>query len=179
MVVGTDGYVGAVRFSDGGLNVAAAVDRTALAEVGPAGVVDRILREAGLDPLPADPATGWKGTPPLTRRPSVVAGTRWFRIGDASGYVEPFTGEGMGWAIAAGCAVAPLALAGIDGWSEALATRWIRTHRVQIGRRQRLCRLLAGGLRRPRLVGGVAALLSRAPRLATPLVHATEAVGRA
>lgn len=178
MVVGRHGYVGAVRFSDGELNVAAAVDRTALARYGPAGVVGRILGEAGLGPLPDDPATGWKGTPALTRRPSAVAGRRWFRIGDASGYVEPFTGEGMGWAIAAGRAVAPLAMAGIDDWSDALAARWTRMHRQRIGRRQRLCRWLASGLRRPKLVRGTAALLSRAPTLAAPLVHATEAVGR-
>ena len=39
-----------------------------------------------------------------------LAAERVFLLGDAAGYVEPFTGEGMAWAVTSGIAVAPLAL---------------------------------------------------------------------
>ena len=42
----------------------------------------------------------WRGTPPLTRRAPSLAAERVFVLGDAAGYVEPFTGEGMAWALA-------------------------------------------------------------------------------
>jgi flavin-dependent dehydrogenase len=42
----------------------------------------------------------WLGTLPLTRRTPRPAGHRVLVVGDAAGYVEPFTGEGMAWALA-------------------------------------------------------------------------------
>jgi flavin-dependent dehydrogenase len=39
-----------------------------------------------------------------------------FVIGDAAGYVEPFTGEGMAWALAAADGLAPLAARAVGAW---------------------------------------------------------------
>lgn len=172
MVVGRSGYVGLVRTEDGALTVGAAVDRDALS-AGPGATVDAILRGAGEPPLGASHADSWKGTVPLTRRPARLAVPRLFRVGDAAGYVEPFTGEGIGWSVAAATAVVPAAVSAVERWSDALAVTWQRDHRRILARRQRMCRILAAGLRHPLLVRKTVALLGREPSLAAPLVLAT------
>lgn len=185
MVVGRHGYVGLVRLECGRVNVAAAVDRDALSALGPDGTVAQILGEAGLDlaGAPAEDRTGadaprWRGTPALTRNPWRRAGTRLFCVGDAAGYVEPFTGEGMGWAIASGVAVRAYVTAAIAGWDDRLAVEWERAWRRRIGGGQRRCRVICSALRRPALVGRTVALLARRPGLAAPFVRATGRIGR-
>lgn len=173
MVVGRGGYVGMVTVEGGRLNVAAALDRPFLAEHGPEGAVRRILAEVRCTLPDNDPELGWKGTPALTRRPASTARTRVFRVGDAAGYVEPFTGEGIGWAVSSGILVAPFVLDAVAGRPEAAARGWRWTHDRLVARRQRLCRALVVGLRRPRLAGAVVAVLSVAPALADPLVCRT------
>lgn len=173
MVVGRGGYVGMVTVEGGRLNVAAALDRPFLAEHGPGGAVRRILAEVRCTLPDNDPELGWKGTPALTRRPASTARTRVFRVGDAAGYVEPFTGEGIGWAVSSGILVAPFVLDAVAGRPEAAARGWRWTHDRLVARRQRVCRALAVGLRRPRLAGAVVAVLSVAPALADPLVCRT------
>lgn len=173
MVVGRGGYVGMVRVEGGRLNVAAALDRSHLSAHGADGAVRRILGEAGCALAEEDAEIGWKGTPALTRRPTSTARPRVFRVGDAAGYVEPFTGEGIGWAVSSGILVAPFVLEAIAGRPEAAARGWRRDHRRLVAPRQRVCRFLSAGLRRPRFVGAALALLSVAPRLADPLVRLT------
>ena len=171
MVVGRRGYVGLVRVEGGLLNVAAAIDRDALKEASPEEAVKGILAEAGSPGLSGVPVHSWKGTPSLTRHPRTVAHRRLFRLGDAAGYVEPFTGEGMSWAIASGMAVVPFARQAIREWTDDLVALWAAEHRRRIGRSQRLCRSLARGLRRPRLVRTAVRILARAPILADPFVR--------
>mgnify|MGYP000400909409 CR=1 FL=1 len=58
-------------------------------------LVYQVLQEAGFT-LPVDvEQLSWRGTAKLTRKTSPVAAGRVLVLGDASGYVEPFTGEGM------------------------------------------------------------------------------------
>src|SRR5262249_28726158 len=110
MAVGTAGYVGLVRHDDGRLHVSAAVDPDGLHGLGgPGPAAEAILAEAGFAMVPGLRAVRWRGTTPLTRRARPLAGTRLFLLGDAAGYVEPFTGEGIAWSLAAGRAIAPLA----------------------------------------------------------------------
>ncbi|MEC7846877.1 MAG: FAD-dependent oxidoreductase, partial [Gemmatimonadota bacterium] len=100
MVVGGAGYVGLVRQEDERLNAAAALDAEFVRRYGsPDRAVRAHLEGAGMPPLPERIHRGWKGTPPLTRRLSSLGEERLFLVGDAAGYVEPFTGEGMGWAL--------------------------------------------------------------------------------
>jgi flavin-dependent dehydrogenase len=172
MTCGAAGYTGLVRLEDGRLEVAAAFDAVAMrAAGGPAGAAARLLREAGwpaperLEDLP------WRGTPPLTRRPRRPTAERIFAVGDAAGYVEPFTGEGMAWALASGAAVAPLAARAADRWEPELARRWAELHARNIGRRQHVCRAAAAVLRRPWLTKLVVRLLAHAPVLAGPVVR--------
>jgi flavin-dependent dehydrogenase len=91
-------------------------------------------------------------------------------LGDSAGYVEPFTGEGMSWAVASARALAPLV---VGGWSPELPARWDRL-RAQVVRRRR-CQLAAALLRRPRLVGAVASLLAHAPGLGAAFARAVHA----
>jgi flavin-dependent dehydrogenase len=152
MAVGRRGYLGMVRVETGGLNLAAAFDADALREYGGLGkAAASVLAETGLPAIPALRDARWRGTVCLTRRPRQLAAERLFLIGDAAGYVEPFTGEGMGWALTSALAVAPLALRAIDGWEPSLASGWSSLHGKLVGRRQRLCRGLARLLRHPGL----------------------------
>jgi flavin-dependent dehydrogenase len=175
MAIGSQGYVGLVRREDGQLNLAAAFDRQALHAAAPdknraAGVARAVLASAGF-PIPAGlEQARWQVTPALTRRAAVVAGERFLVLGDAAGYVEPFTGEGMAWALTAGAAAAPVVLAGLDCWSQALERRWERELRLRIGRRQRLCRGLALLLRQPGATALAFGLSQHLPVLAEQLV---------
>jgi len=170
MVVGRTGYVGMVRLEDGSLDVAAAVDVAALRRGAPGDAVGEILEGAGLR-LEGAPTHGWRGTPPLTRAPASPVEARLFRVGDAMGYVEPFTGEGMGWALASARAVTPLVLRGLDGWDDSLERCWHAYATGQAERSRRLCRAVSRGLRHPLLVEGVLAVLARVPALAVPWIR--------
>ena len=111
MTCGAGGYTGLVRLEDGRLDVAAAFDASELRAGGPGAAAVRLLHEAGWPAPDGLAELPWRGTPPLTRQARQVAAERLFVVGDAAGYVEPFTGEGMAWALASGTAVAPLAAA--------------------------------------------------------------------
>ena len=113
----------------------------------------------------------WLGTPALTRSTMPVAADRLFVLGDASGYVEPFTGEGMGWALASAVALAPLASAACDGWHSSLAQTWSREHARIVRSRQRTCGMLAAFLKSPTCVRWGMFLLPMMPRLLQPLVR--------
>jgi len=173
MAVGRGGYVGLVRLEDDRLDVAAAFDASFVKTAGGMGpAAESILRGAGR-PVPHGLATGaWKGTPALTRRPPRVAGPRFFAVGDAAGYVEPFTGEGLAWAVMSGAALAPIAARAARAWDDSLAREWERTHRHIIGRRQRICRLVARVLRSPFLCRLAVRALGALPVLGRPVVAA-------
>lgn len=173
MIIGRGGYAGLVRLEDGTIDVGAAVDARLVAEHGAAGAVANILAEAGAPPLSGELVEGWKGTPALTRASPQLAGRRLFRVGDAAGYVEPFTGEGMGWAIGSSAAVLPFALRAITSWDDGLARDWERDCRHRLTSSQRTCSIVARGLRMPGLVRSAVGLLGPFPGLAAPLVRAT------
>ena len=168
MAHGRAGYVGLVRVEGGRLDVAAALAPTAVRANGIDATVAALLRDAGLPPLPGSLA--WRGTPLLTRAPRRPWSDRRLALGDAAGYVEPFTGEGIAWALLSARAAARLAR---DGWRPGLGKVWARVHRREVRRRQRGCRWIARALRHPRLVRAGVGLLDRAPRLARPIVNTT------
>ncbi|TVS03459.1 MAG: FAD-dependent oxidoreductase [Cyanobium sp. PLM2.Bin73] len=172
MAVGRRGYVGLVRLEDGRLDLAAAFDRPLLTEAGgPAAGAARVLEQAGFPVPPALAAARWQCTPALTRRATPLAGERFLVLGDAAGYVEPFTGEGMGWALTAAAAATPLVLAGVRAWQPALERQWIRTLQRQVGRRQRLCRGVAALLRQPVAAAALFQLARRVPPLPRRLIR--------
>jgi flavin-dependent dehydrogenase len=172
MACGPGGYVGLVRLEDGRLDVATAFDPVFVKRAGGLGAAAAtILAEAGFPPISDLEALPWRGTPLLTRRALRPAAERLFAVGDAAGYIEPFTGEGISWALASGVAVAPLAHRACLAWDETLAARWCDLYHHTVSRRQRVCRIVAEVLRRPRLTGWLVAGIARLPALANPVVR--------
>ena len=166
MACGRGGYAGMVRLGGGELDLAAAVDpRFLRARGSPGQAVATILEEAGVPPVEDIEALPWSGTQALTRRPAHLGAHRVLAVGDAAGYVEPFTGDGIAWALTGAQAVVPLALAGVESWEPLLPARWQRMHRSMFARRQALCRRLAWMLRSPLLTGMAVGALGRAPGL--------------
>ena len=172
MACGAGGYVGAVVLENGSLDLAAAIDGEASRRAGgPGPLVASIVREAGVD-LGFDAASlKWRGTPRLTRKRVRLADHRLFVLGDAAGYVEPFTGEGMAWAMTAGLMVSRYAAEGVDRWRPELVERWHGDMRRLVRRRQRWCKALAYALRRPGLSAAMVACLGATPGLGRPVVR--------
>jgi flavin-dependent dehydrogenase len=172
MAVGEVGYVGLVRVEDGGLNLAAALDPNALRRAGsPQEVLGSLLSAGGWPPLPERPAEGWKGTPELTRRPGRPGAERLFAVGDAGGYVEPFTGEGVFWSLLGARLLAPIVGRVSHAWEPNLLEEWAGTHRRLLGRAQRLCRVVSWVLARPAISRSLIGMLRGFPRMAGPFVR--------
>ncbi|MEC9241854.1 MAG: hypothetical protein VYA48_04285, partial [Gemmatimonadota bacterium] len=70
-------------------------------------------------------------------------------------------------------ALAPLVYDGVRRWDDALVQRWAQVHRRRIRRGQRVCRMVAWGLRRPWMARTAVRVLAAAPALARPLVMHT------
>jgi 2-polyprenyl-6-methoxyphenol hydroxylase-like FAD-dependent oxidoreductase len=156
MASGDGGYVGLVRLHDGRLNIAAAFDPDTLRQCGRPGVAaERLLQQVHWPGVPGIADAPWRGTVSLTRRAHEPAGKRLLAVGDAAGYVEPFTGEGMAWALAAAEAVSSLVG---DSWREGVAESWTTWVRQTARRRQRMIRAVAWGVRRPMVAGPAIAL---------------------
>jgi flavin-dependent dehydrogenase len=171
MAVGRHGYVGAVEVEDGRVNVAAAVDPGFLkAFATTSRAIGAILAEAGVRAGPGLDTIAWMGTIPLTRHLPRPAARGVFVLGDAAGYVEPFTGEGMAWAFAGAEAVVPIVKRAVASHDARLEHEWTKVHARGIGREQRWCRVVARVLRMPALVTPLVLLLRQHPALARPLV---------
>jgi flavin-dependent dehydrogenase len=169
MNVGPGGYVGQVLQEDGGWVVAGALDPYFLREQGgPGPAVEALLRTEGTETRWVV-REGWRGTPTLTRTRSHRTEPGVFYLGDAAGYVEPFTGEGMGWGLRGARELRPLVCQAVAGWSADLADRWDRRYAARVGIHQRLCRTVAWLGRRPSLARGAVTALSWAPWLAVPV----------
>jgi len=150
MCVGRDGYAGVVRLPDGRLDVAAAVRTEAMRECGgPAACVAHLLGDAVRHSEALSQAR-WHGTPHLWRRRRHLHDQQTIVTGDAAGYVEPFTGEGMGWALATGAAAGEHAAAVLRGRRTMHA--WDATVRSLTGSARARCGMVAWLLRHPTLV---------------------------
>lgn len=160
MTCARGGYVGQVVVEGGGQVVAAALAPGPVREAGGVGpAVERILAAAGR-PVPKGLASAaWKATPRLTRMVHLAAAERVLVIGDAAGYAEPFTGEGMAWAIESALMAAPRAAEAITRWEPAIGLCWTAEHRRRFAARHRRCRRVGRAIRHPWLV---ATLLSTA-----------------
>jgi flavin-dependent dehydrogenase len=182
MAIGRGGYCGIVQLEDGRLDVAAAIDRQLVATAGGSGpAATMILQEAAGDAAWASrardvfAAVPFQATPPLTRSAAPVAGMagRILRVGDAVGYVEPFTGEGMGWALVGGRLAADALLA-----SPSPAAAYREAQVAFARQHHRRCRRIAAVLRHPWLVGSAIRVAAAAPWMAEPLVPMLVGGGR-
>jgi len=156
MICGDQGYVGLVQLEDGRIDIAAALRKekftptdvqslkTGRSEL--LGQINKILAGSSLATLPTTCAGSLMTTPPLHRKRLVGHG-RLVAIGDAAGYVEPFTGEGMAWGIGTGIAVADC-IDTLPGGGD-LGKRWRETYGLMMRRRQWICRALSKSLASP------------------------------
>lgn len=156
MICGDQGYVGLVQLEDGRIDVAAALRKEKFNAIGTGSLnrgrteilsqINSILALSSIGTLPDELAKSLMTTPPLHRERRVGSG-RLLAVGDAAGYVEPFTGEGMAWAIGTGIAAVDC----MDGDSLALdlGQQWCDTYAVMMRKRQWICRLLSKSLASP------------------------------
>jgi flavin-dependent dehydrogenase len=172
MAVGRGGYVGLVRVEGGAINLACAVDRALLqSSGGAAGACKQILAEAGFASPPSLDEAGWQLTAALSRRTRPLAGHRLLLLGDAAGYVEPFTGEGMGWALTSALAALPLVRRAVEHWDGAIETEWRRLHHRWVTRRQTFCRALAQVLRHPEASWGLHRMARTFPSITGSMIE--------
>lgn len=137
------GYIGFVRLPDGAVNAAAAWDPAAVRRCGGlAALAALVVEQAGGDPACVTGARWW-GTPTLTRVRAAVEQSAIIATGDGAGYVEPFTGEGMTWAVLAGEAAALRVLSRRRG----ARTSWAGERRRLLWRDHAACALTAAALR--------------------------------
>jgi menaquinone-9 beta-reductase len=171
MACGAGGYVGLVRLEDGRLDLAAALDPGLVRqEGGPAGAAAAILEQTGWPDLHVLRDLSWRGTPALSRQTITPGGERYFVVGDAAGYVEPFTGEGMAWALASSAVLTPFVVRAIQRWDRILVRQWRFRLRQLLGRRRLVCRLVTQLLRQPILTRALVRLLHWLPSIARPVI---------
>jgi menaquinone-9 beta-reductase len=104
LVVFTDGYVGLAPVPDGRRNIGIVLGptwATTLARDGAAAVGHRVLTSVAPTAddkvrwADAEPCERIAGASPLGGRVTRRAGPGWFLVGDAAGFLDPFTGEGI------------------------------------------------------------------------------------
>jgi flavin-dependent dehydrogenase len=129
------------------------------------------LAELGLAELKRDDVQRFVAAGPMPWPQPHIAGPNVALVGDAAGYVEPFTGEGMAWAIESAAALGEVIEALPPGeWTAAAANRYQQLWRTRIGARQRGCERVAAVLERPRLAGLAARAAAWHPALARRVV---------
>ncbi|CAN5729398.1 hypothetical protein BH10CYA1_BH10CYA1_50520 [soil metagenome] len=171
MACASGGYVGLVRLEDGRVDVAAALDRDfSRAHSGPAKAATMIMRISNL-PVPESlSTTHWTGTEALTRKRNQIAAERVFVLGDSCGYAEPFTGEGIAWALTSGAGVIELAQKGLTQWSPSLIQDWHFKHTKMIKARQDRSIAIAHGLRNDTLRHFAIPMIASFPLVASSII---------
>lgn len=167
MILGDAGYVGLVQLPGNRIDVAAAITPTA--GVHPMQTVENMIGVAKFDiDCSTDDRIGdVMTTPPLRRQRSAAKG-RLIAIGDAHRYVEPFTGEGMTWAMQTAIAAAELLN---NHGPAAMADRYPHVAGNIASRHRRRCERLTSAIRY-RAVRRIAGWgLANFPSLAAPIVR--------
>jgi flavin-dependent dehydrogenase len=181
MIVGRQGYCGIAPLEDGSLNIAAAVSPEFLKEhEQPLKTIQSLFLEAGVpEPGGLEHAT-FRGTRPLTQQSNSVAGHRLLLLGDAAGYIEPFTGEGIAWALLSAELAAPL-VADVchAGWQSRHLQTWDQIFRRQILPQRWICRSLSSALQTPWLLRPMLTACRLFPSIARHLVNRMNSVSPA
>jgi flavin-dependent dehydrogenase len=134
----------------------------------PAGLVDVVI-----DSLPSLPGDGWRQSPPtdhlalafpLAHRPRRVAGGHALLVGDAAGFIDPVTGEGLYRAFRSAAMAADALLAAERGRQGALDT-YDRRLRSEYARKDAISYLFQVFMRYPAVLDYALARLDRRARL--------------
>ncbi len=172
MHVGDGGYVGVVRLGGDRVHIGAAISpKMCNQKHGPAAVIREILSASEFSlPVTALPAE-FAGTGPLCVRRPCVAGPRVLAVGDACGYAEPFTGEGISWAIRGAIEAAAILPEQPDQWDGRSCGRWQERYECEIRARQCWCRRLRMLIHRPALGGACMRFAAHFPGAAAQLAQ--------
>ncbi len=176
MHVGTGGYCGVAPQEDGIVNVAMVVDLGRFEQR--SGSVSQFF-EAELDSYrglrgraaTAHRATQVRGVGPLARRVKRVAGSGFLLVGDAAGFFDPFTGEGIVDALLGGEMAADAiatALERRDTSSSGLAG-YVQAREVAFTSKRRAARLVQVFVRSPILMDYAIGRIGRRPSAVSTL----------
>jgi geranylgeranyl reductase family protein len=166
MHVGPGWYVGLAPLAGGRLNVGMALPMNGGER---RGAEDRF--QTAIDGIPAvaerlrgrKPLTPIRGASPIGHRVARAAGRGWMLIGDAAGFIDPFTGEGIYRALRSARAAAE-ALATED---EGAPARYVAARRHAFAAKDALTWLVQGMLAAPPLMSYALRNLSARPELAS------------
>jgi geranylgeranyl reductase family protein len=165
MHAGCGWYVGLAPTPEGELNVGMALpmhdagsgaDRFAAAIAAMPAVAARLAGARRVSPI--------RGASPIGHRVSRAAGAGWLLVGDAAGFVDPFTGEGIYRALRASRAATDALLAGGD-----VAGAYLLARRRAFVAKSMLSWLVQGVLATPGLLGHAVARLETRPEAARRL----------
>jgi 2-polyprenyl-6-methoxyphenol hydroxylase-like FAD-dependent oxidoreductase len=175
MLVGNNGYAGICSTDGSCVDIAAAIDPASIQTLGGIEqVVGGILEECNAPRIQWPEFSPWMATPALTRNSSRVVDRCVFLIGDAIGYVEPFTGEGMSWALASAEAVMPHVIEiAHKEWNDRMADQWSDWAVRQRIHKQKTCRWIASRIRRPRGAAWVLQACDWFPPLRATIIRKT------
>ncbi|MEI6525330.1 MAG: NAD(P)/FAD-dependent oxidoreductase [Planctomycetota bacterium] len=152
MLASHAGYAGICLTDGEKVDIAAAIDPNCLSANGSiAETLSAILQDCKIDAGSLLRNCDWLATPLLTRRSESVAKPGLFLAGDSLGYVEPFTGEGMSWALDNAEKLAPILLRIARNPNERSQAQkdWENYVDSQRRIRQRICRWVARQARHP------------------------------
>jgi flavin-dependent dehydrogenase len=174
------GFLGCAPLEDGAVSVGLVVDRAQfereglprdqafdawlerLPEIGP-----RLRRGRRIDPV--------RGTGPLAWRTSQQTFDGAALVGDACGYVDPITGEGIFFALRGGGLLAQSLIAALRArrTDRASLADYMKGRRADIGSRNAFGMLLQRALRSPRALRAISSTLAARPGVADLLVSMT------
>jgi flavin-dependent dehydrogenase len=111
-----------------------------------------------------------RGSGPMPWRPQAIANGRVALVGDAAGYLEPITGEGMHWAMEAAAALAETVTGRPAGtWNDRMARAYSAGWRARLAGGQRTCAWLGWLLRHQTMCRAAFAIMNRDQGLAQRL----------
>jgi geranylgeranyl reductase family protein len=164
MHVGPGWYVGLAPLAGNRLNVGMALpldrdrrpadERFAAAIEGIPAVAERLRGRARLTPI--------IGASPIGHRVRRAAGRGWMLVGDAAGFIDPFTGEGIYRALRSARAAADA----LDELGEDATKRYLAARRGAFAAKDALTWLVQGMLASPPLMGYALRRLASRPRTA-------------
>ena len=150
MHVAEGGYVGTVRLPGGGIHFAAAMDAgMCKLRGGPIEAMRSILFATGAGDCRELASAKPRGTALLTRQRQRYGAQRVLTLGDSCAYIEPFTGEGMTWAIESAALLAQKLPRHLHHWAEQTPECWQKLHHAAFAPHQALCRAMRFVLHRP------------------------------
>ncbi len=173
MILFRDGYVGLAPVPGGRVNVGIVLGRSWAARLRANGAERTVESVLGAVPLASDDPVDWRaaercdpieGAAPLGHRVARRHGPGWLLVGDAAGFLDPFTGEGLHRALVSARLAAAAIERDLDGDPDGLAG-YDRAMTARFRSKDVLSLLVQAFLARPALFDYAARRLAGRPRV--------------